>query len=176
MVFMEKKNITPIVIGIVAVLAILGVGVAVKISKSSTGVDTGKTTTGGYCDVVNSQAFDLEKNNTASEIGEGEVKLTCENFKTEIEEYKGVAMVDMYSPTCPHCQKMGPIISEVAKETAGKYKIGKLNVMAYSTLGGNFAIESVPALIFFKDGKEVKRLIGSQSKEKVLTTLEEASK
>lgn len=173
---MDKKNITPVVIGIVVLLAVLGAGIAIKFSGKSTVVENASQKSDGYCDIINDKAFALEENNTASEIGEGEIKLTCDNFKSEVEDSKGVIMVDMYSPTCPHCQKIGPVISELAKEIQGKYKVGKINVLAYSSIGTKYEIESVPALLFFKDGKEVKRLIGEQTKEKMLATLEEVSK
>jgi thioredoxin 1 len=82
----------------------------------------------------------------------------------------------MYLPTCPHCQKMRPVVSAVAKETKGKYKIGKADMSTNPDLGTKYSVESVPAFIFFKDGKEVGRLIGEQSKDALLAKLQEASK
>jgi thioredoxin 1 len=164
-----KKNI---IFAIVAVLAVLGVAVIVVFSntKEKT-VDSSNP-----CSNTNTEAFALEKDNAASEIGVGETKLTCENFKAEVEDYKGVMLVDMYSPTCPHCVKLGPVFSEMAKENADKYKFGKINVMAYTDTGTKYNIESVPALVFFKDGKEVTRLLGQQTKEVMLGKLAEIAK
>jgi thioredoxin 1 len=117
-----------------------------------------------------------DENNPASEIGEGEFLITKDNFEAEITNYKGIAMVDFFLPTCPHCQKVGPTISEIAKETQGKYKIGKINANTNPDKATEFSIQSVPALIFFKDGKEVDRIIGAREKAEILAKLEEVAK
>jgi thioredoxin 1 len=115
--------------------------------------------------------------NPAAEIGEGETRITDENFENEIKSYKGIAIVDFYSPTCPYCQKVGPIISEIAKEVGGKYKIGKIDVTANpKTVATLNNFKSVPALIFYKDGQEVDRIIGFKEKSEILAKLEEVSK
>lgn len=160
-----KKSI---IIAIVIILAILGVGVAIKFSQSGS-----TTENNGSKPLIQTEP---DKNNPAAHIGEGEYKVTDDNFEKEIKQYKGVAMVDFYLTTCPHCQKIGPVISEIAKENQGKYKIGKLDANLNSKSSTEFAIESVPALIFFKDGKEIKRLIGEQPKQKILDVLAEVAK
>lgn len=159
---MKKSTI----IAIVIVLAIIGVGVAVKFSQS------GSTST----KEEGLLKTDENAENPASKIGEGEIKLTDDNFQAEIKNYKGIALVDMYLPTCPHCQKMGPVVSEIAKENQGKYKVGKLDVNVNTKIGGEFNIQNVPAFIFFKDGKEAARMIGEKSKEEILAKLVEISK
>jgi thioredoxin 1 len=155
-----KKNI---IIAVVFVLAVLGVGIIIKLSQGSTPIDS-------------SQSATQEAENPASHIGEGEIKLTKDNFDAEITNAKGVAVVDMYLPTCVHCQKMGPIFSEIAKEDKDKYKFGKIDMQANPEIGTKFSIESVPAFIFFKDGKEAGRLIGEQSKDAIVNKLQEISK
>jgi len=167
-----NKNI---IFAVSAVIAVIGVGAIIKMSNTSD-LSPKTETPGGYCDVVNQNGLDLEEDNEAAEIGEGEIKLTCENFEEEIINAQGIALVDMYSPTCSFCQKLGPVVSEIAKENVDKFKVGKLNVMVYVSLGNKYNIESVPALIFFKDGQEVERLLGLQTKEKIITTLEEIKK
>lgn len=110
--------------------------------------------------------------NPASAIGEKEINLTADNFESEILNYKGIAMVDFFSPTCPHCQKIGPIISEIALEYGDVYKIGKLNADENLSIAIDFEINSVPTLVFFKDGKEVSRLKGEKPKEEIIKELE----
>lgn len=159
---MEKKPNLNIIIAIVVLLAILGVGVAIKFSQGST--DSKKP-------VANTEKTD--DTNPAVKVEAPELDLTASNFEAEVKNYKGIVLVDMYSPTCPHCQKMGPVITALAKTVEGKYKVGKLNAVAYTDLATEYKIESVPALLFFKDGKEVKRLVGEETQEKLLATFEE---
>ena len=60
---------------------------------------------------------------------------------------------------------MGPIIEELAEEVKDKYKVGKLNVDENRETAAKYGVMSIPTLIIFKDGKEVKQLVGVQSKE-----------
>lgn len=172
---MKKSTIVAIFI----IIAVVGVGVIISFSRvkpASPKIESNPVNNTGLCANVNQKGLDLEKNNQASEIGEGEIRLTCDNFQKEVEEYQGIVMVDMYSPTCPHCQKMGPVVSEIALANQGKYKIGKLNVYAYPMLASRYGITSVPAFLFFKNGKEVERLIGEQAKEKLQSILDALAK
>ena len=93
------------------------------------------------------------------------MEFTDQNFEQEVIKSDKPALVDFWAPWCGPCQMMGPIIEELAKEMEGKVKIGKLNVDENSHTAQKYSIMSIPALIIFKDGKEVKRLIGIQSKE-----------
>jgi thioredoxin 1 len=157
-----KKNI---VFAIVAVLAVIGVAVIVKFSQGTTPNDGGLI-----------QTTESEANNPASKIEAPEIALTKDNWDAEVRNYKGVVLVDMFLPTCIHCKNMGPIITEIAKATAGKYKVGKLDVNKYSELSTEFGIESVPVFVFIKDGKEMARMVGEQDKQKILDKLAEIAK
>jgi len=57
------------------------------------------------------------------------LELTDENFEQDVINSNMPVLVDFWSPTCPPCLILGPIIEEIAKEFEGKAKIGKLNVM-----------------------------------------------
>lgn len=156
-----KKTIIYLIIGVVAILV---VGVTVKVAQDSSETDTPTTTE------------KTSTGNPASEIGENEFKITDDNFQAEISDYKGVSMVDIFLPTCSYCQQVGPVITEISDEYAGVYKIGKLDASENSKTASEFKVESVPALIFFKDGEEVDRLIGAQEKEVIVAKLQELSK
>jgi thioredoxin 1 len=66
---------------------------------------------------------------------------------------------------------MSPIIDEVAEEFGDKAAIGKYNVDEESDLSQQYRIMSIPTLLFFKDGKLVDRLAGSQSKATLVEKL-----
>lgn len=157
-----RKNI---ISGIVVIMAAIGVLVVVNFSQNKTTIreDAQEVTT----------ETQPELTNPASEIGEGEVRLTEENFNAEIRDFKGIALVDMFSPSCGYCQQLGPIVSEVAKESQGKYKVGKLNVILSPDIADEYMVDSYPILIVFKDGKEVSRMVGVKPKETILANLEE---
>ncbi|MEK7171479.1 MAG: thioredoxin, partial [Patescibacteria group bacterium] len=78
---------------------------------------------------------------------------------------KGLAVVDLYAEWCGPCRMMAPILEEVAKSYEGKVKMGKMNVDESPQTPGKFGVTGIPTIIFLKDGKEVDRLVGFQSKE-----------
>lgn len=162
-----NKNI---IIGIFIFVAVIGMVGIIKLSQQpdKTQNSSGKTTVQSW--------VDQEKNNPAAEIGENEVRLSYDNFATEVTNSKGIIMVDMFGPSCPHCQKMGPIVSALAKEQKGKFRFAKLNVYAYTDFGTDYKLDGVPTFIVFKDGKEASRVSGEQTKEKLLSMLTDAAK
>lgn len=85
-------------------------------------------------------------------------KLTDENFKSSIAD--GYVIVDFYAEWCPPCRKLGPVFDAVAEEMFGALKFGKLNVDQGSNTAREYKVNSIPTLIIFKDGKEVKRRVG----------------
>ena len=67
---------------------------------------------------------------------------------------------DFYAEWCMPCTIIGPIIESIAKRSKN-VKFIKVNVDEASSLAQQFEISSIPCIIFFKDGKEVDRIVGS---------------
>lgn len=98
-----------------------------------------------------------------------ELKITDENFDTEVRESTLPVMVDFYADWCGPCKMMAPLVAQLAEEYDGKCKIGKCNTDENPKLKGEFKVMSIPTFIFFKDGKAVDTIMGAVSK----TALEE---
>ncbi len=73
------------------------------------------------------------------------------------------AFVYFYSPTCIHCKNTSPILVPLAEDMDIDLK--KYNVLEFEQGWNDYQIESTPTLVRFKDGKEVDRIVGTQTEE-----------
>lgn len=67
----------------------------------------------------------------------------------------------MFSPICVHCQNFTPKLMPIAEEL--NLQIDQLNVYEFDQAWEDYQFNSTPTLIYFKDGKEVARLVGDES-------------
>lgn len=93
-----------------------------------------------------------------------ELKITDENFETEVRESKLPVMVDFYADWCGPCKMMAPLVAQLADEYDGKCKIGKCNTDENPKMTNEFKVMSIPTFVFFKDGKAVDTIMGAVSK------------
>ena len=92
---------------------------------------------------------------------------TEDSFETEVLKSDKVALVDFYADWCGPCKMMAPIVEKLAEEYEGQAVIGKLNVDDEPFVASRYRVLSIPTLMFFKDGKEVDRIVGATDKEEV---------
>lgn len=101
------------------------------------------------------------------------IAFTDQNFEEEVLKSEEPALVDFFAEWCGPCQVTRPIIEELAKEYEGKVKIGKINVDENQQVAAKYGIMSIPTVLIFKNGQEVKREVGFVSKEGYVKILNE---
>lgn len=101
------------------------------------------------------------------------INLNDGNFQKEVVQSEIPVLVDFWAPWCGPCRAVGPIVEDLAQENQGRLQVSKLNVDENQILANRFNVRSIPTLIFFKNGQEVKRIVGAQGKAQLQKTIEE---
>ncbi len=100
------------------------------------------------------------------------VNLNMETFKSLIMEEGKTAIVDFWAPWCGYCRRIGPAYDKVAQER-DDILVAKVNVDDYGQLANEYAIEVIPTLLLFKDGKVVDSIVAPESKSKIDAFIDE---
>src|ERR671936_1142948 len=101
------------------------------------------------------------------------VAVTDATFLAEIEEHKGLAVVDFWATWCGPCRMIAPILDQLAGEYNGRVKVTKLDVDANAKTAMRFNVRSIPMLLFFKDGKVVDQIVGAVPKKMIQSKFEQ---
>ena len=86
--------------------------------------------------------------------------ITDATFAVEVEQHKGLAVVDFWATWCGPCHMVAPIMMQLAGKYNGKVKIVKLDVDANPATAMRFNVRSIPSILFFKDGRHIDTLVG----------------
>jgi thioredoxin 1 len=93
----------------------------------------------------------------------GILHLTKNDFNDAVAS--GTVLVDFWAGWCMPCKMLAPVIEELAEELKDSLKTAKVDVDAEGELAMEYGVMSIPTVIVFKNGLEVKRFVGVQPKE-----------
>ncbi len=91
------------------------------------------------------------------------IKITKENFKSEVLESEKTVLIDFYADWCGPCRMVGPIVDEIANERED-VKVCKINVDEENELASAFNVSSIPMLAVVKNGKVSSQAVGYRPK------------
>ena len=93
------------------------------------------------------------------------LEVTSASFAAEVLQSSIPVIVDFWAPWCGPCRMLGPIVEAAGQELQGKGKVVKVNVDEQQGLAAQFGVQSIPTIIFFKNGQVAARFVGVQPKD-----------
>lgn len=95
------------------------------------------------------------------------IEINNENFEKEVMKSDLPVLLDFWASWCGPCKMMLPVVDDIA-ESMTSIKVGKVNVDECQDLAARYNVMSIPTFIAFKNGAEIGRTVGVQSKEELM--------
>lgn len=89
------------------------------------------------------------------------VELDAAGFAALVGRSELPVVVDFWAPWCGPCRAMAPMFEQAARKLAGSARFAKVNTDTEPGIAAHFGIRSIPTLLLFRNGKEVKRHTGA---------------
>ena len=93
--------------------------------------------------------------------------ITDSNFDSEVLKSSQPVLIDFWATWCGPCRAIAPVVEQLAKEYAGKLKVGKVNIDENPKVPTSYDVRSIPTLLVFKDGKVLGQIVGAVPRPKI---------
>ncbi len=100
------------------------------------------------------------------------INTTDADFTNDVSESGKLVIVDLWAEWCGPCKMMDPVLKDIAEEYNGKVKVVRINIDHNQNTPVKFSVMNIPTLLFFKNGKEVDRVIGAVPKKLLVKKLD----
>jgi thioredoxin 1 len=87
-------------------------------------------------------------------------EFTDQNFQEEVLQSSQPVLVDFWAEWCSPCRALAPTIDKIARDYAGRVKVGKVDTDVNRETALQYRIESIPTVILFKNGQVAQKFVG----------------
>ena len=94
------------------------------------------------------------------------IEIADDQWDSEVLRARIPVLVDFWGAACPPCRTLAPTIEKLAGDLQGRVKVVKVNTDQYIGVASRLRISAVPAVLIYKDGQEVHRMLGARPEAK----------
>ena len=125
--------------------------------------ETGFRTGGSYATTISYGAAPADTASPATPAGDLIKDTTTAGFAADViqESRNQPVLVDFWAPWCGPCKQLTPILEKAVRDAAGRVKLVKMNIDDHPAIAGQLGIQSIPAVIAFRDGQPVDGFMGA---------------
>jgi len=102
-------------------------------------------------------------------------EFTDGNFEAEVLKSEVPVLVDFWAEWCMPCRMLTPTIEKIAKDYAGKVKVGKLDTDANRDVAMKYSISAIPTVILFRNGQVAQKFVGLRQERDFKEALDAAA-
>jgi putative thioredoxin len=105
----------------------------------------------------------------AAETGDLIRETTTQGFRQDVLDASREVpvLVDFWAPWCGPCRQLTPILEKVIRQSGGKVRLVKLNIDEHPEIPGQLGIQSIPAVIAFRNGQPLDGFLGALPESQV---------
>lgn len=100
------------------------------------------------------------------------ITVTDKTFADEVLLSEKPVLVDFWAAWCGPCKMVAPVLEEIAAAHSDKLTIAKVDADNNPEAQRDYGIMSLPTMVLFQGGREVKRIVGAKGKAALLRELE----
>jgi len=98
--------------------------------------------------------------------------VTDDTFDAEVKQSDTLTLVDFWAEWCGPCKMIAPTIHELAEQFNGQLKVCKMDVDSNQRTAQEYAVRSIPSLLFFKGGEVIDTVVGAVPKQRLEEVIE----